>query len=90
MEAQTEIVSKLSFDCDHSTANYADKNGNTEATLPLYSLFATKGQWAVCRSIMPIAPSHIDPYGALFNCIGHIIDLGLSAAVNILVDLPPS
>lgn len=49
---------------------------------PLYlwlSLFhspsATKGQRTVGRSISPIAPSHIDPYGALFNCIGCTIDL---------------
>jgi len=55
-----------------------------QSSSPLYlrlslfhSLSATKGQWTVCRSINPIAPSHIDPYGALFNYIGCTIDLGL-------------
>lgn len=31
------------------------------------------------------ALSHIDPHGALFSCIGNTIDLGLSAAANILL-----
>lgn len=50
----------------------------------------TKRQWTGGRSIRSIAPSHIDPYQTLFNCIGSTIDPGFSAAVNILLSVLPS
>lgn len=75
------------------TLRYGNKDGRaliSTVSRAFHSLPATKRQWTEGRSISPVAPSHIDPYGALFNCIGSKIDPSLSAAVNILLSVPPS